>query len=85
MKPELTMIPKTRLALAQIAFPVPRSFVGNSSGVTAYRTPYMTLLVNVYPAFHPRNALDVRAVVAAQRKTPVRTGCPRSGLRLVVG
>lgn len=41
------MIPKTRLAEDTIALPVPLSLVGKSSGETAYKTPYMTLLVNV--------------------------------------
>jgi hypothetical protein len=39
------MIPKILFAVAVIAFPVPLSFVGNSSGVMAYKTPYITLLV----------------------------------------
>lgn len=54
-----------------MAFPVPRSFVGKSSGESAYNTPYITLLVNVNPQFHPSSASDVRAVVLAKRKTPV--------------
>lgn len=66
------MIPKTRLALATIAFPVPRSFVGKSSGVITYKTPYMTLLVKLYVQFQPKRALDVRAVVETSIKTPVR-------------
>ena len=57
------MMPKMRFADATIALPVPRSLVGKSSGESAYSTPYMTLLVNVYPQFQPRSALDVRAVV----------------------
>jgi hypothetical protein len=43
----LTMMPKTRFAVAVIAFPVPLSFVGNSSGVMVYKTPYMMLLVKL--------------------------------------
>lgn len=38
---ELTMTPKILFAVATIPFPVPLSFVGNNSGDTAYRTPYM--------------------------------------------
>ncbi len=68
-----TIIPNTRFAVATIAFPVPRSLVGNNSGETAYSTPYITLLVKVYPQFHPRSASEVRAVVPAKRKTPVKT------------
>lgn len=41
------MMPKMRFAVAVIAFPVPRSFVGNSSGVSAYKTPYIMLLVKL--------------------------------------
>jgi hypothetical protein len=67
-----TMIPKILFAVATIAFPVPRSFVGNNSGVSAYRTPYITLLTKLYAQFHPRRALDVRAVVEARMNTPVR-------------
>jgi hypothetical protein len=67
------MIPNTRFALATMAFPVPLSFVGNSSGESAYRTPYMTLLVKLYPQFHARRLLDVRAVVEASMNIPVRT------------
>ena len=37
----LTIIPKTLLAAAVSALPVPRSFVGKSSGERAYRTPYI--------------------------------------------
>ena len=73
MTTKRTIIPKTRLAVATIALPVPRSLVGNSSGETAYKTPYMILLVNVYPQFHPRSALDVLAVVPPNKKTSVRT------------
>lgn len=72
-KSRLTMMPNTRLAVDTMALPVPRSFVGNNSGDTAYRTPYITLLVKVYPQFHPRSEFDVRAVVPTKRKTPVRT------------
>lgn len=67
------MIPNTRFALATMAFPVPRSLVGNNSGDTAYNTPYITLLVKLYPQFHPSSAFDVRAVVDARMKIPVRT------------
>lgn len=66
------MIPKTRFALATKAFPVPLSFVGNNSGVIAYSTPYITLLVKLYAQFQPRSALDVRAVVETRINTPVR-------------
>ena len=68
------MIPKMRFEIATMALPVPRSLVGKSSGETAYRTPYMTLLVKVYPQFHPSSASLVRDVVLAKRNTPVRTG-----------
>lgn len=51
---------------------MPRDFVGNSSGESAYNTPYITLLVNVYPQFQPSRAFEVRAVVPAKRNTPVR-------------
>lgn len=34
----------------------------------------MMLFVTLYPQFHPRRALDERAVVAAKSKTPVTTG-----------
>lgn len=67
------MTPNTRLAVAHIALPVPLSFVGNSSGVSAYRTPYMTFEVNEYAQFQPRREGDDRAVVDARMKTPVRT------------
>ena len=67
------MIPKTRFAMATSALPVPRSFVGKSSGDSAYNTPYMMLLVKEYAQFHPSNASDVRAVVDAKRNTPVKT------------
>jgi hypothetical protein len=66
------MIPNILFAVATIAFPVPRSLVGNNSGVSAYRTPYMTLLVKLYAQFQPRRALEVRAVVETRMKTPVR-------------
>jgi len=71
------MIPKMRFAVAVIAFPVPRSLVGNSSGVMAYRTPYMMLLVKLYAQFHPRSALELRAVVDMRMNTPVRTTCTK--------
>ena len=67
-------MPNIRFALATMAFPVPRSLVGNNSGETAYNTPYITLLVKLYPQFHPSSALDVRAVVDARMNTPVRAG-----------
>lgn len=69
----LTMIPKIRLAVAVMAFPVPLSLVGNSSGVIAYRTPYITLLVKLYAQFHPRSEFEERAVVETRMNTPVRT------------
>ncbi len=87
------MMPKTRVAVAVRPLPVPRSFAGNTSGESAYNTPYMicpapllirtcpsfsntqarrlTLLQNAYPQFHPRSALLLRAVVDANKKTPV--------------
>ena len=43
----LTRIPNMRLADAVMAIPMLLSFVGNSSGVRAYSTPYMTLLVKL--------------------------------------
>lgn len=67
-----TMTPKILFAVPTIAFPVPRSFVGNNSGVSAYRTPYIMLLTKLYAQFHPRRALDVRAVVEARMNIPVR-------------
>lgn len=67
------MTPVVWFAAETIAFPVPRSRVGKSSGETAYKTPYITLLVNVYAQFHASSAFDVRAVVAAKRNTPVIT------------
>ena len=67
------MIPKIRFADAVRAFPVPRSFVGKSSGVRAYRTPYMMLLVKLYAQFQPSNAFEFLAVVEARMKVPVRT------------
>ena len=38
------MIPDILAADEASAFPVPRSFVGKTSGVKAYRTPYARLL-----------------------------------------
>jgi hypothetical protein len=64
--------PKILFAVAAKPFPVPRFLVGKISGVYAYRTPYMILLVTLYPQFHPSKALELRAVVDAKRKTPVR-------------
>jgi hypothetical protein len=69
----LTIIPKTRLAPATSAFPVPLSFVGNTSGESAYSTPYMMLLMKLYPQFHPRSESDERAVVVARMNAPVST------------
>lgn len=34
----------------------------------------LTLLVKLYPQFHPRSALEERAVVLANKNTPVKTG-----------
>lgn len=65
------MMPKIRFAAATMALPVPLSFVGNSSGERAYSTPYMMLDVKLYPQFHPKRALDVRAVVLTNKNTPV--------------
>ena len=67
------MMPKIRLALATSALPVPLSFVGNTSGDRAYKTPYMMLLTKLYAQFHPKRALEEREVVEARIKTPVRT------------
>lgn len=47
-----------------------------TSGVIAYSTPYIMLLVKVYPQFQPRSPSLVRAVVPAKRNTPVRTVQP---------
>lgn len=33
----------------------------------------LTLLVKLYAQFHPSKAFEVRAVVLAKRKTPVKT------------
>lgn len=65
--------PNILFAVAARPFPVPRSLVGKISGVYAYKTPYIILLVILYPQFHPSKALEVRAVVEQKRKTPVRT------------
>ena len=46
-KLKCTIMPKILFAVAVIALPVPLSFVGNNSGVRAYSTPYMTLLVKL--------------------------------------
>ena len=67
------MTPKIRFAIATIALPVPRERVGKSSGVRAYKTPYMILLTKLYPQFQPSNAAEVLAVVEASRNTPVKT------------
>jgi hypothetical protein len=48
-------------------------YVGKSSGVMAYKTPYMILLVKLYAQFHPRRLFERRAVVDARMKTPVKT------------
>jgi hypothetical protein len=70
----LTMTPNILFAVAVIAFPVPRAFVGKSSGVIVSRVPNMMLLVRLYAQFHPRRALEDRDVVEARMKTPVRAG-----------
>src|SRR5579859_6543416 len=67
------MTPKIRFAVAARPLPVPRSLVGKISGVYAYNTPYIILLVILYPQFHPRRAFEVRAVVEQNRNTPVNT------------
>lgn len=67
------MIPNTLFALAVIAFPVPRSFVANVSGVYAYSTAYMMLLIKLYAQFQPSSAPELSAVVEQNRNTPVRT------------
>lgn len=59
------MIPKTRFAVAASAFPVPRSFVANTSGVYAYSTAYMILLKKLYAQFQPNRPLELDAVVEA--------------------
>jgi len=68
-----TITPNILFAEAVMALPVPLSFVGKSSGVIAYRTPYIMLLVKLYAQFHPSSAFDVRAVVDTRMNTPVRT------------
>lgn len=60
------------LAAAAKAFPVPRCFVGNISGVYAYRTAYMIFATKLYAQFQPNNEFDVTAVVEPNRNTPVR-------------
>ena|ERR1700742_3692621 len=66
------IIPKTRFAVAVRAFPVPRSFVGKISGVNPYSTAYIILDEKLKAHCQPRRAADVRAVVDAYKKTPVR-------------
>jgi len=39
----------------------------------AYKTPYMTLLVKLDAQFHPRRLTELRAVVDARMKMPVKT------------
>lgn len=63
--------PEIRVAVHTNPFPVPRSFAGNISEEIVWRTPYIMLLLNTYPQFHPSKALELRAVVLANRKAPV--------------
>jgi hypothetical protein len=42
------------------------------SGVIAYKTPYMILLVKLYAQFHPRRLFELRAVVDARMKMSVK-------------
>lgn len=65
------MIPKTRFAVAVSALPVPRCGVTNVSGVYAYSTAYMTLLVKLYAQFQPSRLALSSAVVLASRNAPV--------------
>lgn len=67
------MMPNTLFALAVIAFPVPRSLVANISGVYAYKTAYMMLLMKLYAQFQPSSAFESSAVVEQKRNTPVST------------
>ena len=67
-----TITPQIRFPVAVKAFPVPLSLVGNSSGVMAYSTPYMMLLVKLYAQFHPSRELELRAVVEIKMRIPVR-------------
>lgn len=66
------MTPNTLFAVAVSEFPVPLCFVGKSSGVMAYKTPYIILLVKLYAQFHPRRLFELRAVVDARMKMPVK-------------
>jgi hypothetical protein len=67
-----TITPQIRFPVAVKAFPVPLSLVGNSSGVMAYRTPYMILLVKLYAQFHTSRELELRDVVENKMRIPVR-------------
>jgi hypothetical protein len=67
------MMPNTLFALAVIAFPVPRSLVAKISGVYAYNTAYMMLLMKLYAQFQPSSAFESSAVVEQNRNTPVST------------
>lgn len=73
-----TMTPQIRFPVAVKELPVPLSLVGNSSGVMAYSTPYMILLVKLYAQFQPSRALEFRAVVEIKMKIPVKTGLRRN-------
>src|SRR5690242_19114492 len=66
------MIPNTRFALAVIALPVPLSLVAKISGVYAYSTAYIMLLMKLYAQFQPSRALESSAVVEQKRNTPVK-------------
>jgi hypothetical protein len=73
-KSKLTaMIPNTLFAVAVKAFPVPRSFVGNISGVYAYKTAYIMFEKKLNAHCQPRSAAEVFAVVEQYKKTPVST------------
>jgi hypothetical protein len=67
------IIPKTRLAVAVNALPVPRSLVGKISGVYPYKTAYMMFEKKLNAQFQPRSAEEVTAVVEQYRNTPVST------------
>jgi len=66
------IIPRSRLRAEQSASPVPLCGAGNTSGVYAYRTPYIAFWVRAVAQLNPRTPASLFAWVNRKRKMPVR-------------
>lgn len=62
----LTRTPNTLVAVATRPLPVPRSLAGNTSGETAYKTPYMIYVFHIRSSVRPEPQHKLRTHITKE-------------------